>query len=107
MMDDIEAIKIIKEKEISSDKEIEDLKKTQDDLVKEASQKNEEEIAKFTEEMEAEYRKFLDEQRKIAEDKAKSIIEEARQKASRILLNISESELTKIVIDTVNAYLEE
>ncbi len=106
-MDDIETLKIIKEKETSSEDEIKQLKADQDRLLAEIREKNDEESQKKKEELEIDYDRYIESTVKAAEEKAQSIVEDAKNKAKLIDLNLDDAGIKKLVFETLEEYLRD
>ncbi|WP_297027459.1 hypothetical protein [Thermoplasma sp.] len=106
-MDDVETIKIIKEKETSADEEIEQFKQEQEKLVREAMEKESLDIEKTEGELKSRYQEYLESRRKEAEEKAAAIIESAKERSASMNLSLKESDLQKMLLDIIMQYLEE
>ncbi|MGC8608473.1 MAG: hypothetical protein ACP5UV_01230 [Thermoplasmata archaeon] len=106
-MDDIETLKLIKEKETSSEEELKQLKADQDKLISEVQKKNEEEIQKKKDEFELDYNMYVESAVKEAEEKGQSIIEDARNSAKNMNLNLDDESIKKMVLETLEQYLRE
>ena len=106
-MDDVETIRIIKEKETSADEEINEFKMEQEKIIREAREKETIDLEKTEEELKAKYQEYLESKRREAEQKASAIIEGAKAKASQIRLNIQDKDLEKMLLDIITEYLEE
>ncbi len=106
-MDDIETLKVIKEKETSSEDEIKQLKADQERILAEVEKKNNEEIENKKRELEIDYEKYIESAVKAAEEKAQSIIEDAKNKAKLIDLNLDDAGIKKLVFETLEEYLRD
>jgi len=106
-MDDVETIRIIKEKETSADEEINQFKEEQEKIIKEAREKEALDLEKTEDELKSRYQEYLESRRKEAEEKASEIIDNAKQRASAINLDIKEKDLQKMVLEIIMKYLEE
>ncbi len=106
-MDDIETLKIIKEKETSSEDEIKQLKADQEKILAEIGEKNNEEIQKKKGELEIDYDRYIESAVKTAEEKAQSIVEDAKNKAKLIDLNLDDTGIKKLVFETLEEYLRD
>ncbi len=104
-MDDIETLKVIKEKETSSEDEIKQLKADQERILAEVGKKNNEEIENKKKELEIDYEKYIESAVKAAEEKAQSIIDDAKNKAKLIDLNLDDAGIKKLVFETLEEYL--
>ncbi len=104
-MDDIETLKVIKEKETSSEDEIKQLKADQERILAEVGKKNNEEIENKKRELEIDYEKYIESAVKAAEEKAQSIIDDAKNKAKLIDLNLDDAGIKKLVFETLEEYL--
>ncbi len=106
-MDDIETLKIIKEKETSSEEELKQLKADQDKLISEVQKKNEEEIQKKKDEFELDYNTYVESAVKEAEERAQSMIEDAKNRAKNMNLNLDDESIKKMVFEILEQYLRE
>lgn len=100
-MDDLEALKIIKEKESSVENDIRTFIEDQKKLLAQLKKESEERIDEEREKADNDYTKHISEIRAQTEKQAKEIIEEARIKAQTISLKVSDKELEKLVMEAL------
>ena len=97
--DDLEALKIIREKESSVESDINSFIEEQKKMLAELKKESEEKIEEAREKAENSYIKHVSEVRKETEKQAKEIIEEAKVRAQSISLKVPDKDLEKLVTD--------
>ncbi len=103
---DLETLKVIRDKEESVDGEIVDFEREQKRIYDETRRQGTEKIQKKRAELESTYGKKMEELKRELEMKRLEIIEQGESRATTIRLDISDKEIEKIVLSALNKYLE-
>lgn len=106
MTEDFETLKVIRDKEQSVDQEIEEFLERQKKELEDARTDGHSKVEARKEELENRYNSSIDNLKKELEKKRLEIIEEGEAKATTIRLTVSDKEIEKIVLDSLNQYLE-
>lgn len=105
-MDDLEALKIIREKESSVENDINSFIDEQKKILAELKKESEEKIKEEKERAENDYFKHVSEVKDETEKQAKEIVEEAKAKAVRLSLKVSDKDLEKLVMDKLEKFVK-
>lgn len=106
MTEDFETLKVIRDKEQSVDEEIEEFLNRQKKELEDAKKDGTSKLEARKEELENSYSREIEKLRKELDRKRLEIIEEGEARATTIRLSITDREIEKIVMDSLNQYLE-
>jgi vacuolar-type H+-ATPase subunit H len=107
VMNDIDMLKEIKEKEEAVEKQLEQFRKEQERLLEEKKREAEERVREAEAKAKAAYEEALLKKKDEVQKKREEILEEARRKAMQLKLDLKKNELRSMVLEALNRYLEE
>jgi vacuolar-type H+-ATPase subunit H len=105
-MDDLEALKTIKEKELAIEKEIREFKMEQEQKYNDLKKEVELEIKNIEKREIEDYNNHINSVRAEISKKVEAIINEAKSRAESKSIAISDSDLKNLVAKLLNEYLE-
>lgn len=105
-MEDLETLKIIKEKEQSINEEIAALKAEKEKLLQQIESSFSLKLKENEEKLRLQASKELEEARKKAQAHADSLLIGSREKAEKLRLRISDQDLERLATETFSKYIE-
>lgn len=105
MMDDLETLKVIKEKEDSINSRIQEIKEQKEREINGLEAGIDAILKAKEEELEIQKQKSVDEALRSAKSKAESLIRDAMARSSRMTLTIKDEEIEKYVHEAIMEYL--
>lgn len=105
-MEDLETLKIIKEKEQSVNEEMELLKSEKEKQIQQLESTFSLRLKENEEKLRLVAAEALEDTNRKAQAHADDILKNSREKADRIRISISDRETEKIALETLNEYLE-
>ncbi|MGC8497013.1 MAG: hypothetical protein ACP5NL_03315 [Thermoplasmata archaeon] len=105
-MDDLEALKTIKEKELAIEKEIREFKIEQEQKFIELKKEVELEVKGIEKREMDDYTEHINKVRAEISKRVEAIINEAKKKAESKSISISDNDLKNLVFKLLNEYLE-
>lgn len=107
MMDDLETLKVIKEKEDSINSRIQEIKDQNEKKISSLEAGVDAILKTKEEELELQKQKSVDEALRAAKAKAESLIRDAMARSQRMTLTIKDEEIEKYVHEALMEYLED
>lgn len=105
-MDDLEALKTIKEKETAIEKEINELKAAQENKLNELKKEIEDEIKATEKRSVDDYTSYINSVKAELEKKVEKIINDAKKKAESKSIFVTDKDLKDLIFKLLNDYLE-
>jgi len=106
MMDDLETLKVIKEKEDSINSRIQEIKEQKEKEISSLEAGFDAILKAKEEELELQKQKSVDEALRSAKAKAESLIRDAMDRSSRLTLTIKDEDIENYVHEAIMEYLE-